>query len=254
MTPADDLFIRVEYPLSIDPLMLPSIMSKKKAVRATDVVIDIPIGPGSKVMTKKAAKSLSKNFRQLGKRLDIHVDVAYTPGHQPLGHGIGPCLAAREILELVTGKYYNPQVEKVVKLANVLLKRAGRKKNALKILQSGKADKKLREIIEAQGGDPDIKPEDIPVGEKVYNLKSKVSGKVIQVVDDDISEIARKAGSPKDKEAGIYLRKKTGDEVKKGEVIATLYSKKKYKLNRAKKDFKALKPYIVRAKNRVKRT
>ncbi len=253
LTPADDLFIRVEYPLALDPLMLPSIMSKKEAVGATDVVIDIPIGPGSKILTKKSATLLSRKFRTLGARLGIHIDVAYTEGFEPLGHGIGPCLAAREILHLITGKYYNPQIEKAVKLANILLRRAGKSDQALHILQSGKAEKKLREIIAEQGGNPDIKPEDIPVGGKVYNYKSTISGRIIQVIDNDVAEIARKAGSPKDKEAGVFLWKKTGDFVKKGETIVTIYAKKNYKLNRAMESLKKLKPFVVREKARVVR-
>ena len=48
LSPADDIFVKIEYPLSIDPLLLPSIMSKKKAVGANILVIDIPCGRGTK--------------------------------------------------------------------------------------------------------------------------------------------------------------------------------------------------------------
>ena len=124
---------------------------------------------------------------------------------------------------------------------------------ALRILQSGKAEEKLREIIGEQGGDPDVKPDDIPIGRKVYNHKSKATGRVMQIIDDDISIIARKAGSPKDKEAGVYLWKKTGDIVKRGETLVTIYSKKGYKLRNAVDELERLKPYVVRTKGGVRR-
>ena len=67
MAPADDLFIQVEYPLGIDPLLLPSIMSKKKAIGATHLVIDIPTGSGAKIKTMTEAYTLAADFVHLGK-------------------------------------------------------------------------------------------------------------------------------------------------------------------------------------------
>jgi len=73
LAPADDLLIQVEYPLSIDPLLLPSIMSKKKAIGADYIVVDIPTGRGTKIKTIGEAQALAQEFIELGKRLDIHV-------------------------------------------------------------------------------------------------------------------------------------------------------------------------------------
>ncbi|MEM2969739.1 MAG: thymidine phosphorylase, partial [Candidatus Bathyarchaeia archaeon] len=98
LAPADDIFIRVENPLSIDPLLLPSIMSKKKAVGANLMVLDIPTGRGTKVKTIGEADLLAKDFMELGRRLDIKVQCAVTYGEQPIGHTIGPALEAREAL------------------------------------------------------------------------------------------------------------------------------------------------------------
>jgi AMP phosphorylase len=71
LAPADDLFIQVEYPLGIDPMLLPSILSKKKAVGATHVVIDIPTGMAAKIKTRTEAYTLASDFVDLGKRLDL---------------------------------------------------------------------------------------------------------------------------------------------------------------------------------------
>ena len=71
LAPADDLFIQVEYPLGIDPMLLPSILSKKKAIGATHVVIDIPTGMGAKIKTRTEAYTLASDFVDLGKRLGL---------------------------------------------------------------------------------------------------------------------------------------------------------------------------------------
>lgn len=68
LAPADDLFIQIEYPLAIDPMLLPSIMSKKKAIGATHVVLDIPTGRGAKMKTIGDANALATDFIDLGKR------------------------------------------------------------------------------------------------------------------------------------------------------------------------------------------
>ena len=95
LAPADDLFIKIEYPLSIDPLLLSSVMSKKKAVGANYLVIDIPTGEGTKIKTTKEAENLALNFIDLGKMLGIETVGASTYGEQPIGYAIGPALEAR---------------------------------------------------------------------------------------------------------------------------------------------------------------
>ena len=95
LAPADDLFIQVEYPLGIDPMLLPSILSKKKAIGATHVVIDIPTGMGAKIKTRTEAYTLASDFVDLGKRLGLNIQCALTFGDQPLGCGIGPALEAQ---------------------------------------------------------------------------------------------------------------------------------------------------------------
>jgi AMP phosphorylase len=96
LAPADDIFIRIEYPLEIDPLLFPSIMAKKKAVGATHLVIDIPTGRGAKVKTIGDAQILAKDFITLGSMLKIKVNAAITYGEQPIGYSIGAGLEAKE--------------------------------------------------------------------------------------------------------------------------------------------------------------
>ena len=201
------------------------------------MVIDIPTGRGVKIKTTQEAEELAKKFIELGKKLGIKVNCLSTFADQPIGYGIGPALEAREVLKTVSErKGPKDLIDKVTSLSSVLLgfKKIKSPEEKIKhIIESGKAEKKLREIIEAQGGDPKIKPEDIPIGEKHIKVKSNKSGRVLWIDNHFITRIARTAGAPKDKGAGILLHKKLGDTVKKGDILFEIYSHKDYKLKRA---------------------
>ncbi|MBI2085167.1 MAG: AMP phosphorylase [Candidatus Aenigmarchaeota archaeon] len=252
LAPADDMFIQVEYPLSIDPLLLPSVMSKKKAAGSTHVVIDMPTGRGSKLKTIGEAQSLAKNFIELGKNMGIIVNCVLTFGEQPIGYGVGPALEAREALSTISNISSSPDlVEKAVSVAGVLLEMAGEKNGkdlAYKLLKSGSAERKLRQIIGEQGGDSKIKPSDIEVGSHVAEIKSKTSGTIWWIANHDIVKISREAGTPKDRGAGVLFRKKIGDTVKNGEVIMEVYAEDDRKLHNAIRLAESLNPVGVYAK------
>jgi len=236
LAPADDIFIHIEYPLSIDPFLLPSVMSKKKAVNARYVVIDVPTGKETKIRTKEEFENLANEFIQLGKRLGIKVNCISTFADQPIGHCVGPMLEAKEALStLMKGRGPEDLVDKATTLAGELLEMSGAnngKQVALNILRTRKAYKKLREIIEAQGGNPDIRPDDLIPGEKVAEFKSNKNGKVLWISNKCVDIVAREAGAPRDKGAGIFFRKKLGDKVRKGETLFEIYAEKKGKFNR----------------------
>jgi len=247
IAPADDMFIQIEYPLGIDPLLLPSIMSKKKAIGANYVVIDIPVGKETKIKTVEEAMELADDFIELGKRLDIHVVCGITFGEQPLGHYIGPALEAREALLTLQNKGPKDIVEKATTLAGLLFEAVGvgNKNTALEILKSGKAEKKMREIIEAQGGNPKIQPDDIHTGNAFVRVRSKNEGRVLWIKNSSIIQIARRAGTPKDKSAGIHLNVKMGDEVKKGDILFSIYSDNYQRLNDAFSLSDELEPVVI---------
>jgi AMP phosphorylase len=247
IAPADDMFIQVEYPLGIDPMLLPSIMSKKKAIGANYVVIDIPVGNEAKIKTINQAHELAEDFMELGKRLGMHVACGITFGRQPLGHYIGPALEAKEALLTLRGRGPKDLIEKATTLAGILFETVdkGNKDNALRILKSGKAEKKFREIIEAQGGNPKIQAEDLPIGHKYATIKSEREGKVLWIKNSEIVLIARKAGAPKDIGAGIHLNVKLADKVRKGESLFTIFSNNYNRLQDAVKLAEELKPLVV---------
>jgi AMP phosphorylase len=236
LAPADDLFIQVEYPLGIDPMLLPSILSKKKAIGATHVAIDIPTGMGAKIKTRTEAYTLASDFVDLGKRLGLNIQCALTYGEQPLGCGIGPALEAREALTTLMGGGPSDLREKAVSLSSMLFEMVGvenPREMAEEMINSGKAMKKMREIIEAQGGDPTVKPEDILVGQESVKVRSQKAGKVLWLSTDDIVRIAREAGAPKEKGAGVVLHSKLGSNVRKNGVLFEIYAERPSKLESA---------------------
>ncbi|NLI73520.1 MAG: AMP phosphorylase [Euryarchaeota archaeon] len=251
LAPADDVIIRVEYPLGIDPhaQLLASVMSKKKAVGADFLAIDIPVGEGTKVKTMEKAQAFAKDFVELGELLNIHVEVAITYGDQPVGRAIGPALESREAIRILEGvPHPSSVIEKAAGMAGMVLEMGGipnGEARARELLASGKALDKFREIVGAQGGNPDITSEDIKVGEFTYDVLSKTCGYVNGIRNRDLVRLARTAGSPKDKGAGVLLHKKKGNRVNTGEPLFTIYADNKAKLDRAINLSRSLSPIAV---------
>ena len=255
LAPADDLFIQVEYPLGIDPMLLPSILSKKKAIGASHVIIDIPIGMGAKIKTRAEAYTLASDFVDLGARLGLNIQCALTFGEQPLGRNIGPALEAKEALTTLMGNGPPDLREKAVSLAGILFEMVGVKNGrtlAEEMIDSGKAEKKMRQIIEAQGGKATIKPEDLPVGPKSAVVCSDRAGKVLWISTDNIVHIAREAGAPKEKGAGLILHAKLGDTVRKDGPLIEIFAEKSSKLASALKLAERLSPIVLSNKPQEK--
>ncbi|MFO7872349.1 MAG: AMP phosphorylase [Candidatus Undinarchaeales archaeon] len=255
LAPADDSLIQVEYPLSLDPrpLLLASVMSKKNAVNSKFVVIDIPMGAGSKVSDYEEARKLAHDFVTLGDRLGMKVECALTYGAQPVGDSMGPALEAREALKALQGDGPNSLLEKSTAIAGILLEAGGiaerdeGEKVAMEYLENGKALKKFRQIIKAQGGNPDITVEDIEkkIGKHKETIKAPKQGYVTKIQNRKIASVAKSAGAPHDKGAGIVLHAKGGAPVEKGKPLFTIYAEKKYKLETAVKLARKLNPVII---------
>jgi len=248
---ADDKLIKVRNSLSLDPegMLLASIIAKKAAVNSTHVLIDIPIGKGTKIENKKDGLNLRNKFIMLGKKLGINVKVIFTKGYEPIGNGIGPNLEAIDVLQVLQRKGPKDLRDKSLELASIMLEMVGEKnalEKATKVLDSGEAYEKMKEIIKAQEGNPNIRVEDIKVGPYKYNVKSEKSGKIIFINDLTISKIARIAGAPVDKSAGIYLNINLNDYINKNDPLFTIYSANKVKLDYAVNFFKQNNPVLIK--------
>jgi thymidine phosphorylase len=235
---ADDRLIRVRHPMSLDPkgMMLASIMAKKYAVGSTHVLIDIPYGPQVKTKTLADAMNLKKDFERLGKMLGMKVRVIATHGDSPIGRGIGPVLEAIDVMQVLENDPDAPKDlrEKAVFMAGELLELCGKAKRgqggklAVSLLTSGRALRKMNEIIDAQGRKKMAKP-----GKITHDILAEKSGKISGVNNKLISHIARVAGAPKNPGAGLIIRKNLNETVKKGDTLFTIHAENIQRLKNA---------------------
>ncbi|MEW6528713.1 MAG: AMP phosphorylase [Candidatus Micrarchaeota archaeon] len=247
---ADDKLIKIRNPLSLDPrgVLLSSILAKKKSVGAQYVVIDIPIGRGTKINSMTEAHELAQDFLKIGNMLGMTVEALITDGSEPIGNGIGPALEARDVLQVLEGTGPEDLRHKSLIIAGKILEISGKIERgkgyevATHFLDSGKALAKMKEIIELQGGNQNIKSEDIPIGQYSYEFKTGLNGKISHIDNKTISKIARIAGAPGDKGAGIYLYRLKGDKVEPENVLFTIYSESETKLDYAIKALENLEP------------
>jgi len=254
LAPVDDLIIKVEYPLSLDPhgQVLASVMAKKKSIGAEYCVIDIPIGEGTKVGSVEHARNLARDFIILGDRIGVKTRCAITYGGQPVGRAVGPALEIKEALSVLEGaEKPSSLIEKSLSLAGILLELGGAALPgkgmdlAKKTLKSGKALEKFREIVGAQGGNPNIKSSDIKTGKYTCDLPSPKCGYIEAISNREIIKIARAAGAPRDKGAGLVLKFKKGERAEEGEALLTIYAENSRKLDDAKTLASKLQPVKI---------
>lgn len=234
IAPVNNKIIRKSsFPLGIDPkgMMLAGILANKIAMDIDFLVLDIPVGPGVKMKTEADGRNYGRKFIDLASKLNITAEAGITYGGVPVGHNIGPALEAREGLAALINPRIGSRslVEKATSLAGILLEmaslaaRGSGKIKAWEILDSGKAYEKMKGIIEAQGGNPNIKPEDIPLEEHIIEFKSPQDGWPIEIKNKILTMIARTAGAPTNPGAGVELKTKK-DSVRAGETIFTVYA------------------------------
>jgi len=230
LAPVDDILISVSRPLSLDSSsqMIASILSKKVAAGSTHLLIDIPIGPSAKVRSQSHALKLRKQFEYVGDRMGLNIEVVITDGRQPIGRGIGPVLEARDIMQILENDPQAPQDlrEKSLQLAGRILEfdpdvRGGTGyKLACNILDSGRALEKMQSIMIAQGKCE----EKLLPGKLMHTVVAPDTGFIKAIDNFKIAHIARLAGAPMDKEAGVDLHKKMGDKVSKGDALYTIHA------------------------------
>jgi len=244
LAPADDKILKVTYPLSLEPYdkMVVSIMAKKIACGVKYLVIDMPIGPTMKIPDQKTALRVKAKFEYLAKRFNIKIRVEMVKSVDPVGKGIGPALEARDVLRVLQQTDSRPLdlEQKSIRVAGRLLELCGRAKKgkgeklAAETLKSGAAWQAMKKIITAQGGNAEVKANDITLGAIKYYVNSPKSGKITFTNNKSINDLCRILGAPTEKLAGLYLNKEFGDSVKKGERIFTLYAKNQERMSLAK--------------------
>lgn len=229
LSPADDILIRTERALEIDTVgqLVASILSKKQAAGSTDILIEIPVGPTAKLRDADAAQALSAILVSVGAALGIRVETCLTDGRQPVGRGIGPALEARDVLSVLRSEPQAPPDlrARAIRLAGRLLEMAGSAEAgagealADDTLAGGRAYERFERICRAQGSftEPGRAPLQAP-------LRAMRSGTVSAIDNRRLAWLARLAGAPETKEAGLDLHARLGDTVARGQPLLTVHA------------------------------
>jgi thymidine phosphorylase len=222
LSPADDIFVRVERELDIDTegQLIASVLSKKIAAGATHVVIDIPVGPTAKIRSHEAAERLAGHLTETASRFGLTLRCLFTDGSQPVGRGIGPALEALDVLAVLRNDADQPQDlrERAALVAGAVLEVGGAAapgqgvELALKTLESGRAWEKFQRICAAQGG-----LREPPKAAHVEPLYTRHAGRVTHIDNRKLSRLAKLAGAPERPAAGVSLHARLGDEVARGQ-------------------------------------
>lgn len=228
LSPADDILIRVERALDLDTegQMIASVLSKKIAAGATHLVIDMPIGPTAKVRNADAAQSLSEGLLAVAEAFGIRMRIVCGDGTQPIGGGIGPALEARDVLAVLQGAEDAPADlrDRAVALAGALIELTGLQATkgaalAAEVLGDGRAWAKFQRICAAQGG---LRAP--PVSSHRHPLLAERSGQLAAIDNRKIAKLAKLAGAPEAKAAGVDLHIRLGDIAVAGQPLCTVHA------------------------------
>ena len=255
LAPADKkLYALRDVTATVDslPLIASSIMGKKLAADDDCIVLDVKTGSGAFTKTRKESKKLARLLVDIGKNAGKKTLALITDMDRPLGNAIGNALEVQEAIATLNGHGPQDFTEICVILAANMLHLAGMgtvaacKKKATEVLQNGKALQTFARMVEAQGGDVRYvyDPTLFPVAECIFDVPAKQTGYLFRVDTEGYGKASVLLGAGRntkeekiDYAAGILLAKKTGDFVRKGETIATLYTSDASKLEEALRVF-----------------
>jgi len=238
LSPADDIFIRIERALDLDSegQLVASVLSKKAAAGSTHLVLDIPVGLTAKVRSQEAATKLVTSLSAVAQEFGIETRVVTTDGSQPVGRGIGPALEAHDVLAVLQRMPEAPAdlSKRAVLLAGNLLELSGAARVgeggllAARTLDNGQAWEKFQRICEAQGGmrEPPI------AGHKRPVIASR-PGRIRGIDNRRLAKVAKLAGAPDAKAAGVELHVRLETRVETGQPLYTVHCEAPGELNYA---------------------
>lgn len=234
------------------PLIASSIMSKKLAAGSKGIVLDVKTGSGAFMKTVEESENLAKEMVAIGKSAGRSVTAVITNMDIPLGDSVGNSLEVIEAIKTLKGEGESDLTEVCLTLAAQMLSMVTGEDEktcysmAKGAIDNGLAINKLREMISAQGGNANVVNDYSLFKQPKYTAEifSECDG-YIEHTDAEKIGIAsvilgagrEKKGDPIDPSAGIVLKKKTGDYVKKGEPLAVFYTDDEGKIEGAKQEF-----------------
>jgi len=220
------------------PLIASSIMSKKIAEGTQSLVLDVKVGSGAFMKTLDRANELAKVLVQLGKDAGVNTSALLTDMSTPLGKKIGNALEVEESIEVLSGGGPEDVIEITVELAKEMLKLSGiTDVDPRENLSNGKALEKWREMIKAQGGDPDAA---LPKAEHWHVVRAKESGYVSSLEAISVGVASWRLGAGRERKedavqfgAGIEIHAQVGTAVTAGDPVMTLYTETPERFERA---------------------
>ena len=234
------------------PLIVSSIMSKKIAAGSKNIMLDVKCGSGAFMKTKEDAKKLAESMVKIGKMCGRNTKALVTNMDVPLGFAVGNSLEVIEAIDVLKGKIKGDIREVSTSLAAGLVAEIRKisaeqaKMLCEKALDDGSALAKFREWISNQGGDVSyVDDTDLfPRAKYEYEIKSKCYGYISHMDAEKIGLASCELGAGRktkedviDLSAGLVLKKKTGEYVNKGDVIAMLYTNKQELIQKAEEIF-----------------
>jgi pyrimidine-nucleoside phosphorylase len=243
LTPADKkLYALRDVTATVNsiPLIASSIMSKKIAAGADAIVLDVKTGAGAFMKDLDGAKQLAKAMVEIGKRVGRRTMAIISDMSQPLGFAIGNALEVKEAIDTLKGEGPKDLEELCLTLGShmvYLAEKAASLEEARAMLEQamkdGSALETFKTFLSAQGGDASVvdDPSKLPQAKYQFELEAKEDGYVSEIVADEIGTAAMLLGAGRatkestiDLAVGLVLRKKVGDQVKKGDSLVTIHS------------------------------
>ncbi|MFS9251597.1 pyrimidine-nucleoside phosphorylase [Streptococcus infantis] len=215
------------------PLIASSVMSKKIAAGADAILLDVTVGEGAFMKTVDEARQLAQTMVNLGKAVGRKTVAVITDMSQPLGRAIGNRLEILEALEILQGKGRQDISHFICELAQIMLSLANVEKTIEEVrqhLENGKALKKFEEMVLAQGGDLEDLYRPVKV-DHVVDIPAQEDGLIAELPAMEFGLFAMRLGAGRavktdalNYETGIVFEKKVGESVKKGEIVAKVYT------------------------------
>ncbi|WP_114746249.1 pyrimidine-nucleoside phosphorylase [Falsibacillus pallidus] len=243
LTPADKkLYSLRDVTATVNsiPLIASSIMSKKIAAGADAIVLDVKTGAGAFMKTLDDSRDLAQAMVNIGNNVGRKTMAIISDMSQPLGFAIGNALEVKEAIDTLKGEGPEDLTELCLALGSNMVLLAGKASSAeearkmlIEVMENGKALESFKTFLSAQGGDASVidQPEKLPQAKYTFELEAKEDGYVSEIVADEIGTAAMLLGAGRatkeseiDLAVGLMLRKKIGDEVKKGESLVTIYA------------------------------
>lgn len=221
------------------PLICSSIMSKKLAMGADCILLDVKLGSGAFMKTEESAKQLARAMVNTAVNSGKKCRAIITNMDEPLGNSIGNAIEIIEVIEILKGNKKGRLYELCIELSANMLEMAGKgnadecRRLAVEAISSGSAMEKLRLMIELQGGNPRIIDDYalLPQPKFSTDVLAQRSGYITEINSEEIGLTALRLGAGRvtkeseiDLSAGIKLNKSVGDYAESGEAIMTLYS------------------------------